>query len=183
MRRRSAAVATAVGGGGGERRRTKTTTAVAIAPAMVEEAVVAMVATVATVAEATAVETERQNSGAGILSLADVVCRTVLLGKQWRYFGIFFSVCMRKQILFARQIQILRDTCICIFRLRKYDLQIQKWSFCKFICASGQKKFTLFGKNDSRIVSAAQKKMVQKQTPSSVKRIGVKNHSLNTHVL
>jgi hypothetical protein len=90
MRRRSAAVATVVGGGGGEWRRTKTTMAAAIAAAMAEEAVVATSATAATVAEATAAETERQNNGAGILSLADVVCRTVLLGKQWRYFGVFF---------------------------------------------------------------------------------------------
>jgi hypothetical protein len=83
MRRRSGAVATAVGGGGGERRQTKTTMAAAIAAAMAEEAVVATAATAATVAEAMAAETERQNSGAGILSLANVLCRTVLLGEQW----------------------------------------------------------------------------------------------------
>jgi hypothetical protein len=111
MRRRLAAVATAVGGGGGERRQTKTTTAAAIAAAMVEEAVVAMVAMVATVAEATALETEWQNSGAGILSLADVICRTVLLGKQWQYFGIFFSICMCKHIICKTDM----DTRICVF--------------------------------------------------------------------
>jgi hypothetical protein len=77
----------------------KMTMAVAIAAAMAEEAVVAMAETAATVAEATAVETEWQNSGAGILSLADVVCRTVLLGEQWQYIGVFFSICMRKQII------------------------------------------------------------------------------------
>jgi hypothetical protein len=115
MRRRSAAVATAVGGGGGERQRMKTTTAAAIAAAMVEEAVVATAATAATVAEATAAETERQNSGAGILFLADVVCRTVLLSKQWRYFGAFFSICMRKQIICETD----TDTRFCAFRLRK----------------------------------------------------------------
>jgi hypothetical protein len=81
MQRRLAAVATAVGGGSSERQRTKTLTAAAIVAAMAEEAVVATAAMVATVAEATAAETERQNSGAGILSLADVICRTVLLGK------------------------------------------------------------------------------------------------------
>jgi hypothetical protein len=90
---------TMVGGGGGERWQTKMRTAVAIAAAMAEEAVVATAVTAATVAEAMAAETERQNSGAGLLSLADVVCRTVLLGKQWQYFSIFFSVCMCKQII------------------------------------------------------------------------------------
>jgi hypothetical protein len=75
IRRRSAAVATAVGGGRGERRQTKTTTAAAIAAAMAEEAVVAMAATVATVSEATAAETERQNSGARILDIISGRCR------------------------------------------------------------------------------------------------------------
>ncbi len=60
---------TALGGGGNERWQTKTTMAVAIAVAMMEEVVVAMVATVATVAEATAAGTEQQNSGAGILDI------------------------------------------------------------------------------------------------------------------
>jgi hypothetical protein len=69
MRWQSGVVATAVGGGGGERQQTKMTTAAAIAAAMAGEAVVAMTATAATVAEATAVETERQNSGAGILDI------------------------------------------------------------------------------------------------------------------
>ncbi len=67
MQQQSAAVATAVGGGGGERQRTKTTTAAAIAALMAEELVVATAAMVAIVAEAMAVETERQNSRAGIL--------------------------------------------------------------------------------------------------------------------
>jgi hypothetical protein len=111
MRRRLAAVVMVVGGGSGEKRRTKTTMAAAIAVAMVEEAVVVTAATVATVAEATATETERQNSGVGILSLANVICSTVLLGKQWQYFGIFFSICMRKQIICETD----TDTHICIF--------------------------------------------------------------------
>ncbi len=123
-----------LGGGGSERRRTKTTTVAAIVAVMAEEAVVATAATATTVAEATAAETERQNIWVGISSLANVVCRIVLLGEQWRYFGIFFSVCMRKQIVCKTD----TDTCICVFQLRKYDLQIQKWSFCKFICVSGQ---------------------------------------------
>jgi hypothetical protein len=37
-------------------------------------------------------------------------------------------------------------TRICIFRLRKYDLQIKKWSFCKFICVSGQQNHTFWQK-------------------------------------
>ncbi len=111
MGRRLAVVATAVGGGGGERRWTKPTTAAAIAAAMAEEAVVATTATAATVAEAMVAETERQNSGAGILSLANVVCRTELLGEQWRYFGVFFSVCMHKQIICKTDM----DTRICVF--------------------------------------------------------------------
>jgi hypothetical protein len=138
MRRQLAAAAMAVGGGGGERRQTKTTTAAVIAAAMAEEAVVATTAMAATVTEAMAAETERQNSGVGILSLAYVVCRTVLLGKQWWYFGVFFSICMCKQIICKTD----TDTCMCVFRLHKYNLQTQKWSFCRFICIPGQQKLS-----------------------------------------
>jgi hypothetical protein len=104
MQRRSAVVATAGGGGGGERRWTKTTTAAAIAAAMAEEAVVAMAATAATVAEATAAETERQNSRAGIISLANVVCRPVYnLANSGNILASFLaSACASK--LFAGQI-------------------------------------------------------------------------------
>ncbi len=52
----------------------KDTTVVAIVAAMAEEAVVAMAATAVTVAEAMAVETERQNSGAGILDIIPGRC-------------------------------------------------------------------------------------------------------------
>ncbi len=45
-----------------------------IAAAMAEEAVVAMAATAATVAEATVAETERQNLGAGILDIISGQC-------------------------------------------------------------------------------------------------------------
>jgi hypothetical protein len=90
MWRQSAAVATAVGGCGGERRRMKKTTVAAIAAATAEEVVVVTAATAATVAEETAAETEWQDSGAKILSLANVVCITVLLGKQWQYFWRLF---------------------------------------------------------------------------------------------
>jgi hypothetical protein len=139
-----AAVATAVEGGGGERRRTKTTTVVAIAVMMAEEAVVAMAATAATVAEATAVETERQNSGAGILSLANVVCRTVLLGEQWQYFGIFFSVsCANK--LFARQIRILACA---FFNSTNMICKYKNGHFVSLSAYQGN-KITLFGKDDS----------------------------------
>jgi hypothetical protein len=91
MRQWLLAVVTVVGGGGGERRQTKTTTAVAIAAAMAEEAVVVAAATAATVTEATVAETERQNSGAGILDIISGQCRT-LNSTTWRSVAIFWHL-------------------------------------------------------------------------------------------
>ncbi len=96
----------------------------------------ATVATATTVAEATAAETRvaKQQSRDNITSgLADVVfSRTVVLGEQWRYFGIFFSICTCKQIICKTD----TDTRICRFHIRKYNPQIKTWSFCKAICVS-----------------------------------------------
>jgi hypothetical protein len=77
------------------------------------------------------------------------------------------------------------DTRICIFQLHKYNLQIKNGHFVSLSTYQGN-KITLFGKNDSRIVSTTQKKMVQRRTPSSVKHIGVKKSQpklrANTHL-
>jgi hypothetical protein len=91
MQRRLAAVATVVGGGGGERRRTKTTTAAAIVVAMAEEAVVVTAAMAETVAEATAAETERQNSGAGILDIISGRC-CMWNSTTWQTVAIFWCL-------------------------------------------------------------------------------------------
>ncbi len=145
-------MATAVGGGGGERRQMKTTTEAAIAAAMAEEAVVATAAMAATVAEAMAVETERQKQ-------RDRDIRYYLWPMLYveQYYlansgDILASFLAYKQIICKTD----TDTRICIFRLRKYNLQIKKWSFCKFICVSRQQNHTFWQKK-SQIVSTTQK--------------------------
>ncbi len=93
--------ATAVGGGGNGRRQMKTMTAAAIAAAMAEEVVGRRWLRRLQWQKQLQQRQEWQNSRAGmILSLANVICsRTVLLGEQWRYFGVFFSICTCKQII------------------------------------------------------------------------------------
>jgi hypothetical protein len=65
--------------------------AAAIAAAMAEEAVVATVAKAATVAEATVAETERQNSGAGILVTISGRC-CMWNNTTWRTVAIFWRL-------------------------------------------------------------------------------------------
>jgi hypothetical protein len=67
------------------------TTAAAIAAAMVEEVVVTTAAKAVTVAEATAAETERQNSGAGILDIISGRCR-MYNSTTWRTVAIFWRL-------------------------------------------------------------------------------------------
>jgi hypothetical protein len=167
MRGRLAALAMAGGGGGGERWWMKTMMAVAIAAEMAEEVVVATAAMVATVAEATVAETERQNSGAGIL---DIISGLANSGNMLASFLV--SACAIK--LFARQIWILA------FAFFDSANTICKYKNAHFVRLSAYrgKKITLFGKNDLQLVSTTQNNMVRRRTPSSVKHIGVKNHSL-----
>jgi hypothetical protein len=126
--------ATVVGGGGDGRRRTKTMIAAAIAAAMAEEVVGRQRLWRLQWQRQQRQRQEQQNSGAGIiLPLANVVCsRTVLLGEQWQYFGVFFSVCTRQQIICETN----TDTRICRFNISKYNPQIKTWLFCKDICVS-----------------------------------------------
>ncbi len=73
------------------------------------------------------------------------------------------SACANK--LFARQIRILA------FAFFDSANTICKYKNGNFVSLSAYRgnKIKLFGKNDSRIVSATQKKKVQRRTPSSVK--------------
>jgi hypothetical protein len=81
-----------------------------------------------------------------------------------------FLVSACANILFARQIWILA------FAFFDSANMICKYKNGHYVSLSAYRgnKITLFGKSKSRIVSATQKKTMQRQTPSSVKRIGVK---------
>ncbi len=78
------------------------------------------------------------------------------------------SACANK--LFARQIQILA----CAFFDSTNTICKHKNGHFVGLSAYRGNKSSLLGKNDSQIVSATQKETVQRRTPSSVKRIGVK---------